>query len=170
MSIELLKPSVEMEPMIIDFASEFKENKEDTINGCCGLTRSSNYHEWLQYIEKVEKGLISDRLPSSTFVAIDNSSKCIIGIIDIRHYLNEEHFYSGHIGYSVRPSMRSKNYGTEILKLGLEKAKELDLEKVLLTCKKSNIASQRVIEKNNGVLEKEILDEGETYLVYWILL
>jgi predicted acetyltransferase len=170
MGIELVKPSVEMEPMILDFASEFMENKEDTINGCCGLTRSNNYHEWLQYIEKVENGLISDRIPSSTFVAIDNSSKLIIGIIDIRHYLNEEHFYSGHIGYSVRPRMRSRSYGTKILKLGLKKAKELNLEKVLLTCKKSNFASQRVIEKNNGVLEKEILDDGETYLVYWILL
>lgn len=170
MSIELVKPSVEMEPMILDFVSEFNVNKEGTINGCCGLTRFSDYHEWLQYIENVENGLISDRIPSSTFVAVDNSSKLIVGIIDIRHYLNEEHFYSGHIGYSVRPSVRSRNYGTKILKLGLDKAKELDLEKVLLTCKKSNVASQRVIEKNNGVLEKEIIDEGETYLVYWILL
>jgi predicted acetyltransferase len=170
MRIELVKPSVEMEPMILDFAYEFKENKEDTINGCCGLTRFKNYHEWLQYIENVENGLISDRIPSNTFVAIDNSSEFIIGIIDIRHYLNEEHFYSGHIGYAVRPSMRSKNYGTEILQLGLKKAKERNLEKVLLTCKKGNVASQRVIEKNNGVLEKEILDDGEAYLVYWILL
>jgi predicted acetyltransferase len=48
MRIELVKPSVEMKPLIVDFASEFKENKEDTINGCCGLTRSNNYHEWLQ--------------------------------------------------------------------------------------------------------------------------
>lgn len=84
--------------------------------------------------------------------------------------MNEEHFYSGHIGYSVRPGMRNKNYGTEILQLGLNKAKELNLEKVLLTCNKSNVASQMVIEKNNGVLEKEILEDGEIYLVYWVSL
>ena len=29
----------------------------------------------------------------------DTISKSIAGIIDIRHYLNEEHYYSGHIGF-----------------------------------------------------------------------
>lgn len=156
-----------MKTMILDFTDEFKREKEATINGCCGLTRYIDYYEWLQYIEKVENGLISDRIPSSIFVAIDKSSKTIIEIIDIRHYLNEEHFYSAHIGYSIRTSMRGKGLGSVILQLGLKKAK---LEKVLLTCKKSNAASQRVIEKNDGILEKEILDNGEAYLVYWILL
>lgn len=168
MKIELIKPSIEMEPMSLDFISEFKENTEETINGCCGLTRYDNYNEWLQYLEKVENGVISDRIPSSTYFAIDKESKLIIGIIDIRHYLNEEHFYSGHIGYSVRPSMRGRGYGTEILRLGKEKAKKLALYKILLTCKKNNEASQKVIERNNGVLEKEIFDDGEFYLVYWI--
>jgi len=32
----------------------------------------------------------------------DTISKSIAGIIDIRHYLNEEHYYSGHIRYSIR--------------------------------------------------------------------
>lgn len=168
MKLELVKPSIEMEEMILEFVSKFKEYKEDTINGCCGLTRCNNYYEWLQYITEVEKGLRTDRVSSSTFVAIDKLSKSIVGIIDIRHYLVEKHFYSGHIGYSIEPSLRCKGYGTEILQLGIEKAKELKIEKLLLSCKKNNVASQKVIEKNNGILEKEIFDEGEVYLVYWI--
>ena len=64
--------------------------------------------------------------------------------------------------------MRCKGYGTEILQLGIEKAKELNIEKLLLTCEKSNIASQKVVERNNGILEKEVFDDGESYLVYWI--
>lgn len=170
MKIELQKPSAEMESMMLKFISEFKEYKEDTINGCCGLTRFSDYHEWLQYIKQVEVGLIPDRISSTTYVAIDKLSKAIIGVIDIRHYLNEEHFYSGHIGYSIRPSMRCKGYGTEILQLGIEKAKKLGIGKLLLTCKKSNVASQKVIERNNGVLEKEMFKDGEAYLAYWIYL
>jgi len=71
-------------------------------------------------------------------------------------------------GYSVRPSLRGRGYGTEILRLGIKKAKELDIKKLLLTCKKNNIASQKVIERNNGILEKEISQDGEVYLVYWI--
>lgn len=168
MKIELVKPSIEMKTMILEFISEFKEHKEDIINGSCGLTRYKDYFEWIQYIRQVEEGLIPDRISSSTFIAIDKVSKSLIGIIDIRHYLNEEHFYSGHIGYSIRPTLRGKGYGIRILELGIEKAKELNIKKLLLSCKKSNIASQKVIERNGGVLEKEILDEGEVYLVYWI--
>jgi len=166
--IELVKPSAEMETKMQEFIFEFKKNKEDIINGCCGLTRYCDYSEWLQYIKQVENGLIADRISSSTFAAIHELKKSVVGIIDIRHYLNEEHFYSGHIGYSIRPSLRGKGYGTEILKLGIEKAKELNIKRLLLTCKKSNIASQKVIERNNGILEKEISEEGEPYLVYWI--
>lgn len=51
----------------------------------------------------------------------------------------------------------------ELKLLGLNSLKH----PIFYNCK---VASQRVIEKNNGVLEKEILDYGETYLVYWILL
>ncbi len=167
MMLELVKPTAEMEKMILEFISEFKQHNEHTINGCCGLTRYENYSDWLSYIENVEKGLIVDRIPSSTLVAVDKE-KSVIGIIDIRHYLNDEHFYSGHIGYSVRPDKRNKGYGEEILRLGLEKSKELNIDKLLLTCKTDNISSQRIIERNNGILEKEIVDDGESYLVYWI--
>ena len=136
MRIELVKPSVEMEKLISELVFEFKEHNEDTINGCCGLTRCNDYNEWMHYIKQVEEGLRQDRISSSVFVAIDKMSKSIIGIVDIRHYLDEIHFYSGHIGYSIRPSFRCKGYGTEILQLAIEKAKELDIEKLLLSCKK----------------------------------
>lgn len=168
MMLELIKPTAEMKQMMLEFILEFKQHNEYTINGCCGLTRYENYSDWLNYIKNVERGLIPDRISSSTYVAADKNAKSIIGIIDIRHYLNDEHFYSGHIGYSVRPSIRSKGYGAKILRLGLEKAKEFNLDRLLLTCKKDNMASKKVIERNNGILEKEIIDDGESYLVYWI--
>lgn len=168
MIIELVKPSVEMKTLMADFVSEFKEHKEDTINGCCGLTRFNDYGEWILFINDVENGLIPDRIPSSTFVAIDTLSNAVAGIIDIRHSLSQKYYYSGHIGYSIRPSLRRMGYGTEILRLGVEKAKKYDIDKLLLVCEKSNVASQKVIERSNGVMEKEILMDGHVYFVYWI--
>ena len=60
-----------------------------------------------------------------------------------------------------------------LLKLGLEKAKELVLqEQVLVTCDDDNIGSYKIIEKNGGILENKVenIDEGETFLTrrYWI--
>ena len=56
--------------------------------------------------------------------------------------------YSGHIGYDINPLCWKKGYGTELLKLGLEKAKELiKYDKVLITCDDDNIGSYKIIEK-----------------------
>ena len=59
----------------------------------------------------------------------------------------------GHIGYVVIPSRHGCGYATEILRQALEHCSDIGLERVLLTCDIDNIASQRVIEKNGGVLE-----------------
>lgn len=76
----------------------------------------------------------------------------------------------GNIGYSIRPTERFKGYGTLILKLGLEKCKELNIDKVLITCNKSNVGSYKVIEKNDGILENEFFCEAYNEIVkrYWI--
>ena len=64
--------------------------------------------------------------------------------------------YAGHIGYGVRCSEWNKGYGTLMLKLALEKAKEMGLSKVLLTCDDDNPASAKVMEKNGAVLQDKI--------------
>ena len=66
-----------------------------------------------------------------------------------------------------------RRYGTKLLKLGLEKAKELiKEEKILITCDDDNIGSYKIIEKNGGILENKVLntEDEETFLTrrYWI--
>jgi predicted acetyltransferase len=58
----------------------------------------------------------------------------------------------GHIGYSVVPWKRRRGYATLALRLLLPEAKTVGLEYVELTTEPSNIASQRVIEANGGIL------------------
>jgi predicted acetyltransferase len=78
----------------------------------------------------------------------------IFGAISIRHCLTEDlENYGEHIGYGIRPSERNKGYATLMLKLALEKAKELNIDKVLIHCGDDNIVSSKVIAKNGGCLE-----------------
>jgi predicted acetyltransferase len=74
----------------------------------------------------------------------------------------------GHIGDMVRPSERRKGYGTEQIRLALEKCRELGIPWVLVTCDKDNIASARTIQKNGGVLENEVMDADVVKQRYWI--
>ena len=95
----------------------------------------------------------------------------IIGECGLRNELTDAlRKFGGHIGYSIRPSERNKGYGTKMVKLAMEKARGLGIDRVLITCDKDNIASQRVIQKNGGVLDSESFSEqaGRITQRYWI--
>ena len=119
-------------------------------------------------INKLPKGYV----PSYDYFFVEDDK--LIGIIHIRIYLTENLLqYGGHIGYGINPKYFKKGYGTKLLKLGLEKAKELiKEEKILITCDDDNIGSSKIIEHNGGILENKVMntDAGETFLTrrYWI--
>ena len=58
----------------------------------------------------------------------------------------------GHIGYSVVPWKRRLGYATSALKQLLPEARAVGLPYVEITTDPDNVASQRVIEANGGVL------------------
>ena len=96
-----------------------------------------------------------------------------IGLLTLRLRLTEELLHSGgHIGYVVRPSKRRCGYGTVLLRLGLDKARERGLSRVLLTCNESNTGSRKIIEANGGQFENAVVVEGQAdkKLRYWISL
>jgi predicted acetyltransferase len=93
------------------------------------------------------------------------------GRIALRHELNDFlKGFGGHIGYEIRPSRQRQGLGTFMLKLVLEKARTIGLERVLITCDVENLGSCGVIEANGGQLEGEFqLDWYEQPIRrYWI--
>jgi predicted acetyltransferase len=55
------------------------------------------------------------------------------------------------------------------LRLGLEKARDLGLRRVLVTCDETNIGSKKIIEYNGGVFENAVEAESPIKkLRYWI--
>jgi len=91
-----------------------------------------------------------------------------IGFLAVRHSLDNEFLRTlgGHIGYSIRPSHRRSGHATAALGLALDRARELGLDRVLVTCDDDNVGSARTIERRGGVLEG--LREGKRR--YWIAL
>ena len=114
--------------------------------------------------------LKSGYVPSTTFWLAANNTK-IIGESRLRHWLTTSLEYEGgHIGYVIRPSARRQGYGTCILALTLEKAKDLGLNRVLLTCDTDNIGSARIIKQNGGKLASQGISNssGKPISRYWI--
>lgn len=94
-----------------------------------------------------------------------------IGRASIRHELNDELLLvGGHIGYEIRPTKRRLGYGTRILALALERARDMGISEVLVTCDTDNVGSRKIIEANGGRLENEIQVPDSTVrkLRFWI--
>ena len=104
-------------------------------------------------------------------MALSTTDNHLIGMIDIRHRLNDYLLnFGGHIGYSIRKSERRQGYATEMLSLALKECEKLNINKVLVTCDKNNIGSTKTIQKNNGKLENEVSEGDSITQRYWIKL
>jgi len=110
-------------------------------------------------------------VPGDVFFLAEGTE--LLGSVRLRHRLlpHLEH-EGGHIGYDVRPSLRGRGYATQMLRLALDRAKARGINRVLITCNSENIASARVIEKNGGQLENQVISEqsGKSVNRYWITL
>jgi len=167
--VRLIEPCFELE-------AEFMAMVEESV--AAGEHRIWQYEQAIEnfrkYVQdrldwKEGKGLPDGWVPASTFWLI-RSDDVILGTSSLRHELTE-HLWKigGHIGYNIRPSERRKGYGTAILALTLEKATELGLKRVLVTCD-NNTASAKIIERNGGRLEDKYCDDElkQAKRRYWI--
>ena len=166
----LVRPSLDWEEELLAYKEAFKD---EHMHGGAGLDRFDKMSDWMVYLEKLSRDKpAAEGWTATAFLCIRPSDKRMVGICNVRHYLNSLGLLnvSGHIGYSIRPDERQKGYAKEQLRLALLEAEKLGIEKVLLTCADGNIGSERTIVANGGVYEDSRLDEstGDMMKRYWI--
>ena len=148
----------------------FKYNSD--VNGSMGLDKEYlNYEEWLKNRElfKNQETCPSNYCPGVEYFLIRQNDDKLIGLINLRWNLNKymlEH--GGHIGYGIRPLERRKGYNKINLYLCLLKAKDIGLDKVLLTAYDDNPGSIKTILALGGVLENKIIEDSKLLGRYWI--
>jgi predicted acetyltransferase len=166
----LVRPTIEFIDSYLTFYKEWQESGESMVPWVIRKD-PSDFQEMITFLlesedpEKLDKNVV----PHSTYWLVDET-KMVIGVVNIRHYLNEKLLnIGGHIGYGIRPSERRKGYASRLLALALEKTKEMGLDKVLLVCDDDNIGSEKTIVKNGGVFESEFVEEdGNIVKRFWI--
>lgn len=168
MELKLVKLTAEYRPQLFEMMDEWTSAGEKIIPW---VIRRYDYHDFDFYLENLEvkadnpQGLV----PDSTFFCLDTERNIFVGAVNIRHYLNEGLLLNGgHIGDGVRPSERKKGIATKMIGLALEECKKLGIDKVLMVCNKNNIGSAKSIINNGGVMENEVMVDGETEQRYWI--
>ena len=147
----LVEPRAELKTAFQEMVLEYRAAGEYYVHHETAL---SDFVSFMAGIQSLLKGinLPPNLVPMTTYWLVKDN-EIVLGESRLRHRLtpaleNE----GGHIGYAIRPLQRRKGYGTCILKLTLEKARDMGLDRVLVTCDTDNLASAMVIEKNGGTL------------------
>ena len=163
----LIEPTLSLKDDFYSLAEEFLAEGDQRYREAIG-----DFERFIQLSsdEAVGRNLAPGRVPQSIFWLVRDGQR-ILACSRLRHTLNtflEQ--VGGHIGYDVRPSERRRGYGTQILRMTLDKARDLGLKQVLVTADSPNVASWRIIEKNGGVLHGQELSQhtGQLLRKYWI--
>jgi predicted acetyltransferase len=167
----LILPSPQLKDEFLELVADFEEAGEPRFAETADKIRSdfTGYLEELRQ-QEIGIGLQPGYVPSTTYWLVDDEGH-VLGILRLRHWLTPRlERTSGHIGYTVRPSERRKGVATLMLGLGLERAREIGLKRVLITCDVDNLASVRVIEHNGGVFEDQIqpVSGDKPIRRYWV--
>lgn len=174
MNLKLVKLTNEYKQQLIDMIEEWSNDIKvnHTNHSPYAIFKNDcrdfdNYLAQLERKEETKEGYV----PNSVFFCLDEDRNIFVGAVDIRHYLNAQNSLTGgHIGDGIRPSERRKGYGTKMLELALYECKKLGIKKVLMTCDKDNIASEKVIIANGGIFENEVKEGKEIEKRFWITL
>jgi len=122
-----------------------------------GVNDQQEFDRYLAFLTRMKEGSPGGVLvPETTFWLIDRTQKGleeIVGIARLRPYINEAlEREGGHVGYEVPFAWRGRGYATILLFLARKHPLFAGRSFILVTCDEDNIASRRVIEKNEGQL------------------
>ncbi len=165
--LELRRPAVELCHSYLEFLDEVAKLGERVWPACPAAAETAD--TFVARLLNEEVAPAPPKVPQTTYWATLGTE--VVGHVGLRHRLNAELAeFGGHIGYTVRPSYRSRGFATEMLRQVLRTPNARAIGKLLLTCAPDNVASSRTIVANGGVLERTIFVErvGRATRLYWI--
>ncbi len=90
-------------------------------------------------------------VPSYFYNIVLHDTNVIVGRCDLRVGYNEELYYLGNIGYSVRVQHRGHRYAYHACKILFQIAKEeYEMDELIITCNPDNVASLKTLERLSG--------------------
>ena len=152
--IKLIKPLSEHFTQLVELKQDFINNNEPRIQGSGSIDKYDDLNGWLKSINDIEQGKNEKLVPSTYYLILSDDE--VVGTISMRHYLTKDlEEFGGHIGYSIKPSARRKGYAKEALRLIL-KLYKAKYDEILIMCEDDNIASNKTILANCGILINQI--------------
>ena len=144
----------------MDYADEITAYRQEMLDadssfdGCFSMKRMPDPKEYVDYcIGWANPSRIADEHGAwgNVILVIRKSDNKMVGCMQIHNVLTQRmKDFTGHVGYSVRPSERGQGYAKKMLAKALDFLTAFGFEEVVVTCKPENIASKKTILANGG--------------------
>lgn len=165
----LTRPAMEYEQSYLE-ATRGIDLSEAQFNPELRIWTPQEFASFVNYCQQVDFWGLPEHPPEEYLWLVDQGE--FIGRLFILHWLNQYRLENdGLVDYWIRESRRRQGYGRIILRLALERFRQVGLDRVLITCRDDNEGSRKIIEWNGGVYESSIPDYGHPTrkrLRYWI--
>ena len=152
--IYLIEATPEYAEQVWQFRQEIfdcDKDSESQFAGCLSLDEAASAEEWIRLCQLRR----SETTCKQTGVDVPSTTYFAKIQLDI--------FFG--LGYEEVAAATSAK---EMLRLNLSNAKELGIEKILITCHSDNAASEKTIIANGGIYEKMIVVDGIEIKRYWV--
>jgi len=163
--LELKKLSAADGTDVYRMLQEIPREENGLVNKANGLS-FDEFKGWLRKkeLDSQQEGLKDGwRVPSTVYWLFADGVP--VGFGTVRHFLTDAlRREGGNIGYGIAPQYRGNGYGKELLRLLLEKAREMGMAQALVTIRLDNCASQAVALANGGV----IAEKNDERVLIWL--
>lgn len=164
----LARPSLGLFPLFLEFVEDMRANGQPLWAPYLPKENDTP-SDFIERLLKREVEPESPFVPETIFWSVFEGN--VVGRISLRHRLEGNlHKIGGHIGYEVGPRWRKRGFATEMLRQVLLMSKATEIGRVLLTCSPNNEASNKTIQRNDGVFDKKVFVDSvqENRNHYWI--
>ncbi|MCR5824348.1 MAG: GNAT family N-acetyltransferase [Lachnospiraceae bacterium] len=155
----------------MNFAKEIAAYRQEMLDadssfdGCFSMKRMPDVQEYVDHcIGWANPGREADEHGAwgNVLLVIRKSDMKMVGCMQVHNVLTERmKKYTGHVGYSVRPSERRKGYAKKMLAKALDFLSSFGFEEVFVSCLPDNEASRKTILANNGEFVETVFFEEE---------
>ena len=157
MTFRLIVPDASLHASWLEAFEEWPDPADHHGDGLA-LAEDLDLRNPVDFSEWVRRLIEDESTPHPGFVTATNrwlvdATSSYLGAGQLRHELGTEHLRNrgGHIGYSVRPSARGRGHAHRILQGMLQEAKSRGMDKVMVSCLRTNAASAATIRRAGGV-------------------
>ncbi len=159
-----VEPTMNFAKEIASYRQEMLD-ADSSFDGCFSMKRMPDVQEYVDYcIGWANPGREAGKHGAwgNVLLVIRKSDMKMVGCMQVHNVLTERmKKYTGHVGYSVRPSERRKGYAKKMLAKALDFLSSFGFEEVFVSCLPDNEASRKTILANNGEFVETVFFEEE---------